>query len=46
MLASAPLQGSRYSKVWGQEQEEEWADFLITGYFLRRRPQTFEYRDP
>ena len=30
----------------GQEQTEEWADFLITGLFLRNRPLTFEYADP
>jgi len=30
----------------GQEQDEPLADFVITGRFLRSRPQTFEYRDP
>ena len=38
--------GRGVGRHWGQEQEEEYADFLITGYFLRSRPQTFEYRDP
>lgn len=30
---------------FGQEQEEQWADFRITGQFLRSQPLTFEYRD-
>ena len=28
---------------WGQEQTEQYADFRITGQFLRARPITFEY---
>jgi len=35
--------GKGVGRHYGQEQEEQYADFRITGQFLRTRPLTFEY---
>ncbi|MCR4342201.1 MAG: hypothetical protein NUW01_20170 [Gemmatimonadaceae bacterium] len=37
--------GRAIGRHFGQEQTEQYADFRITGQFLRTRPVTFEYRD-
>ncbi len=37
--------GRAVGRHLGQEQEEQYADFLIQGQFLRTRPLTFEYGD-
>lgn len=38
--------GKAIGRHLGQEQEEQYADFVIQGQFLRHRPFAFEYADP